>query len=222
MGNTEIMKVVNSKDLQKELAPTYKFADIMRAIYAKNVDEVSKILDATPELLKEKDRGTPLLIVSITKSVDKVTMEILKRGVDVNELDGFGQSPLYVASNGGKLKVVEELIRLGADVNFIGKNGATILLGASSGKGRLKILDLIFKAGFSQDVNAQSKDGTTAIMYAASFKDEETMKLLLDKGADPKIKNKSGKDAFYYGDVTILPRLVSNKKLGKFKDFLEL
>ena len=56
---------------------------------------------------------------------------------------------------------------------------------------------LLVEAG--ADVNAQNKDGRTPLMLTAQHAtDHQVMKLLLDVGADPKIKNKLGHNALYY------------------------
>ncbi|MBQ6737922.1 MAG: ankyrin repeat domain-containing protein [Synergistaceae bacterium] len=48
------------------------------------------------------------------------------------------------------------------------------------------------------DVNAKSKDGTTALMIAADWGRAEIINILIDAGADVKIKNFFGKMAVDY------------------------
>lgn len=76
-----------------------------------------------------------------------------------------------------------------ATANLRDRAGATplILLSGFGYSGpNAEIIDLLFGAG--ADVNAQAKDGTTALHNAAKNHDVDYMALLLSKGADPKLR----------------------------------
>lgn len=58
-------------------------------------------------------------------------------------------------------------------------------------------IDALLQAG--ADINTQDQDGWTPLMLTAQHAtDHQVMKLLLDAGADPKIKNKLGHNALHY------------------------
>jgi hypothetical protein len=46
------------------------------------------------------------------------------------------------------------------------------------------------------DINARNEDGSTTLMWAASTGQAETVKYLLEKGADKGIKDKHGDTAY--------------------------
>jgi hypothetical protein len=78
--------------------------------------------------------------------------------------------------------------------------------------------------GEDTDVNAQDKEGFTALFYAAMGGHTETVESLLEKGADVNVKNRNGTTALgsaaFYGDTAIAEALLAkgadvNVKEGK-------
>src|SRR5262245_16240952 len=58
-----------------------------------------------------------------------------------------------------------------------------------------------FKKGLSKDfraINLRGPGGATPLMYAALYSDAETVRFLLDHGADPNIKNQAGATALMW------------------------
>jgi ankyrin repeat protein len=69
---------------------------------------------------------------------------LLAAGVEVNLLDGQGETALHHAVADGRRDVVEYLIAHGADVNIAGKDGKTPLKFAAAGG---EIREILLKAG---------------------------------------------------------------------------
>jgi ankyrin repeat protein len=145
---------------------------------------------------------------------------LLEAGVDVNQTTGYGWSPLLVATQNRYYKMATYLIEHGADVNLPNKGGWTPLYLATDNrniesgdypvrKGDMDHLDFIkLLIDKGANVNARVKDstetrtvftnqwldenGATAFLRASQSGDVELMKLLLSKGADPKINTVLG------------------------------
>jgi ankyrin repeat protein len=119
--------------------------------------------------------------VSLFRAIDsgdaRLTSMLLAGGVDVNLAEPTGQTPLLAATRGNRLKVAELLVQQGADVNaqFPFKTPPIHL--------------------FMRGKNAIELTGYTPLMCAAENSNVMMIKLLLDKGADPKLKNKAGETA---------------------------
>ncbi|QQS04416.1 MAG: hypothetical protein IPK50_19320 [Fibrobacterota bacterium] len=72
-----------------------------------------------------------------------------------------------------------------------------------------RLFDLLLDKGCN--VNAQSKDGVSAVLLAAKKSDSTWLKRLLDKGADFDVTNADGQNALYDASAENIPMLVSRK-----------
>ena len=111
-----------------------------------------------------------------------------KKCLDV--IDRCGFSCLYNACYSKQIDVVKYLLDGGADPNGIDKYGNNCLHAACYGMVEIQILEMVLNAGAHIDV--QSRSGNTPFIYACRFGDRASIKLMLDKGADWRLKNKKG------------------------------
>ena len=157
---------------------------------------------------------TPLVYAARANDVETVKV-LLAAGADINQTTGYGWSPLLVATQNRYYKLGSYLLDRGANPNLANKGGWTPLYLATDNrniesgdypvrKGDMDHLDFIkLLIAKGADVNARVKDstetrtvftnqwldenGATAFFRASQSGDVELMKLLLSKGADPKI-----------------------------------
>jgi uncharacterized protein len=163
-----------------------------------------------------KDGGalTPLVYAVRSNDVESVKV-LLAAGADVNQVTGYGWSPLLVATQNRYYQLGAFLLDHGADPNLANKGAWTPLYLATDNrniengdypvrKGDMDHLDFIkLLLDKGANVNAQVKDstetrtvftnqwldenGATAFLRASQSGDLALMKLLLARGADPKI-----------------------------------
>jgi uncharacterized protein len=162
---------------------------------------------------------TPIIYAVRSNDVESVKV-LLAAGVDVNQVTGYGWSPLLVATQNRYYKLGAYLLDRGANPNMANKGGWTPLYLATDNrniengdypvrKGDMDHLDFIrLLIDKGADVNARMKDstetrtvftnqwldenGATAFLRASQSGDLVLMKLLLSKGADPKINTLLG------------------------------
>ena len=99
------------------------------------------------------------------------------------------ESPLMLAALKGHLVLVKKLVERDADVN---KTGWTALHYAASG-GHTQVIDFLLEN--SAYIDAESPNGTTPLMMAAMYGSPESVKLLIQAGADLNVKNMVGMTA---------------------------
>jgi ankyrin repeat protein len=162
---------------------------------------------------------TPLVFAVRADDLESVKA-LLAAGADVNQVTGYGWSPLLVATQNRYYKLGSYLLDHGADPNLGNKGDwvplylATDNRNIESGdypvrKGDMDHLDFIkLLLDKGAKVNARLKDstetrtvftnqwldenGATAFLRASQSGDIVLMKLLLDHGADPKIATALG------------------------------
>jgi uncharacterized protein len=99
------------------------------------------------------------------------------------------ESPLMMAALKGHLDIARKLIARDADVN---KTGWAPLHYAATG-GHLAMIELLLE--HHAYIDAESPNGTTPLMMAAHYGSPAAVKLLLEAGADPTLKNQLGLSA---------------------------
>ena len=164
-----------------------------------------------------KDGGglTPLVFAARANDLESVKV-LLAAGSDINATTAYGWSPLLVATQNRYYRLAAYLLEHGADPNLANKGGWVPLYLATDNrniengdypvrKGDMDHLDFIkLLLDKGAKVNTRIKDstetrtvftnqwldenGATAFLRASQSGDLVLMKLLLSRGADPKIK----------------------------------
>lgn len=166
------------------------FEDFFSAIQRDDPQSLSALLRRgfDPNTLDAK--GQSGLFLALRDPSPRVVEVLLKApNIKVETRTAQDESPLMMAAMRGDLKLVTELIAKDADVN---KTGWTPLhYAASSTQGeQLAVAKLLLEN--SAYIDAASPNGSTPLMMAAMYGTTSTLKLLLDEGADPTLKNQLG------------------------------
>eukprot|EP01125_Pyxidicula_operculata_P000943 TRINITY_DN1081_c0_g1_i1.p1 TRINITY_DN1081_c0_g1~~TRINITY_DN1081_c0_g1_i1.p1 ORF type:complete len:2429 (-),score=667.42 TRINITY_DN1081_c0_g1_i1:82-7368(-) len=127
-------------------------------------------------------------LIESVRSEDPLKLSnLIKLGVNPNCRDEIGMTPLIMAVDKSRPDLVRIILSSPkVDVNFPdGDTGTTPLIAAAKqfGEKRLEVLNLLLHAT-GVNINAQDKEGQTAIIFASLFGDYDVVKLLIDMGAD--------------------------------------
>ena len=166
------------------------FEDFFSAIQRDDPQSLSALLRRgfDPNTLDAK--GQSGLFLALRDPSPKVVDVLLKTPkIKVETRTPQDESPLMMAAMRGELKLAAALIDKDADVN---KTGWTPLhYAASSTHGdQLGVAKLLLEN--AAYIDAASPNGSTPLMMAAMYGNTSTLKLLLDEGADPTLKNQLG------------------------------
>lgn len=132
-------------------------------------------------------KGPSLKVVDVLLSHPAIRVEVR----NAND-----ESPLMLAAIKGLTEVCNRLIALDADVN---KQGWTPLHYAATGAQSTTIQLLLNNHAY---IDAASPNGSTPLMMAAMYGSVTAVKLLLESGADPLLKNDLGLSAIDFARRT--------------------
>ena len=142
------------------------------------------------DLNTRDDNGDPALTVALREGSLKVASFLLtQRSVKVELRNTAGESPLMIAALKGHLDLAKTLIRRGAEVN---KPGWTPLhyAAARPEPDSLDMVRLLLEE--HAYIDAESPNKTTPLMMAAMYGHPDVLRLLLEEGADPSLRNQQG------------------------------
>ncbi|ALA62383.1 ankyrin repeat family protein [Turkeypox virus] len=128
--------------------------------------------------------GTPLHYSIINNDL-QVTKLLLDRGADTNIYNNHIDTVLNIAVSYKDKYLIGLLLEKGADIRLKGKEDPVIHRALDT-----KDQDIILQVlNCGADINAKNRSGNTALYIAVSNSRIDTVKTLLENGADPNIKN---------------------------------
>ena len=131
--------------------------------------------------------GDPGLFLAIREPALKVAATLIAwKKTEVEARNSKDESPLMLASLQGLLDISKQLIARGADVN---KPGWAPLHYAAT-RGHVEVMNLLLEN--HAYIDAASPNGSTPLMMASLYGTPSAVKLLLEAGADPLLKNEQG------------------------------
>lgn len=122
----------------------------------------------------------------------EIVKELIRGGVDVNQRDDKGLTPVHVAVRNGReeTQTVLVLLKAGADIVALDDTGTTPLLNAIGPGGTADDVRILLEHGANPD--RANLTGKTPLIAAADWIMPAVVEMLLRKGADPNMVDNKG------------------------------
>ncbi|WP_244609933.1 ankyrin repeat domain-containing protein [Lampropedia puyangensis] len=176
---------------QNQLRPlTQQQNDLFTYVTRDNEGAVRRLLEdgVEPNVLNDKGQS-PLTLALQLGSLNAFNGLMSSEKTNVEFRNARDESPLMLAAIRGNADAVTRLMRQGAHVN---KTHWTPLHYAASGEGDTQVVIARLLLEHNAYIDAQSPNNTTPLMMAAQYGTNDVVKLLMQEGADPTMKNQLG------------------------------
>lgn len=123
---------------------------------------------------------------------------LLEAGADVNVHDGYGDTPFLTAilKKSVNIEILKLFLLAGLDLNTRTQTGVPVLAIAAM-QDQTDVLDLFFNNGVN--VNTRfAPQGESLLFWVAAYGSVKTADWLINRGADPELKDLKGYKAVYY------------------------
>ena len=172
------------------LASAGSYDDFFKAIKEDNPVVLSNLMNRGFDVNTISPLGEYALILALREPRLKAARVLIGwPNLNAEVRSAQDESPLMLAALHGLLAECQGLIDRGADVN---KPGWAPLHYAAT-NGHLSVMQLLIEENAYLD--AESPNGSTPLMMAAHYGTPSAVKLLLESGADPTLKNSLGLSA---------------------------
>jgi uncharacterized protein len=160
------------------------YEDFFIAVRNDNASVVSNLLTRGFEPNARDPKGQTGLMIAMQEGALKAARALLAQpGIDVDALNAAGESALMLAALKGDLPGARALLDRGARIN---QPGWSAIHYAATGP-EPQAVQLLLDRG--ADIDAASPNQTTPLMMAAQYGSEDSVTVLLKRGADAKRRN---------------------------------
>lgn len=167
---------------------------LIQAAERKDVDTILRLIEEGVDInTQDSDGRTSTMIATYNNDTESAKI-LIDAGADVNIQDDMKNNPFLYAGAEGYLDILKLTIKAGADPSITNRYGGTALIPASEHGYVDVIKELLSKT--DMDINHVNDLGWTAMLEAIILnngdgKQQQTVQLLIDHGADVNIPDKN-------------------------------
>lgn len=147
---------------------------------------------------------TSIFEIARTGSLTDIQQLYQTNPTQIDSINSMGYTPLILACYRGNTEVASFLASHTQKIDYVSTNGTALAATVYKGDVATAKLLLDHKANPSMP----DGNGTTPIVYAIQFQNQELVKLLLAYGANKTIKDHTGKTPFEYAVETGNPTII--------------
>lgn len=194
-GKIEAVKLLLDKGALIEATNNVGSNSLKWAIHKKQPAIAKLLIDKNADIASSDKKGTTALMEAAQHNLPEIAQLLISKGADVNAVGKDGFSALIDAAFEKSPEIVALLLQAGANPLQITQQGFTTLFAGAEDPETLKLL---LNTPARTLINNQNNLGFTALMSAAIAGNLESVKLLLQAGADPNIKDAVQSTALSY------------------------
>ncbi|MCF0243013.1 MAG: ankyrin repeat domain-containing protein, partial [Treponema sp.] len=171
---------------------THGISPLMLALNCKD-DELFEMTVSKKNVQSQDSEGnTPFHIALLNGASDQRITYIIQNTENVNIRNSDGNSPLYLAIVNQRKEVVEKILQKNGDIFSSNKDNDSPLRIALREGG--KIFNWIIKP---DTIKQTDGSGNTCLHYAAEWGYADSIRRLVEKGADPAARNSNGENVLF-------------------------
>jgi hypothetical protein len=178
------------------IARADSYVDFFRAVKTDNAATVKALLASgfDPNALSEGGQ-TPLYLAIKDESPKVVEALLASPAVKIELANPAGETALMMAAMRGRLDWTRQLVAMGAAVR---RDGWTPLHYAASGP-NVEVVRFLLEQG--AEIDAIAPNGASPLMMAARYGAEASVRLLIARGADKRVRNSLNQSAVDYARI---------------------
>ena len=163
------------------------------ALDYKNAAVIALLLKLGSTMSSSQLAGDQAMESAALKGQVEIAQALLNGGFDINRHTPSGSTYLHDAALKNQKKIAELFLNRGANVGALNRTGGTPLHDAALG-GSIDVINELLERGANIDAQ-DGESGATPLMLAVSMDRVPAARLLLTKGANPKIADHTGNTA---------------------------
>lgn len=174
------------------------FDDFFSAVKRDDVAAVRQLAQRGFDLNTRNEAGEHALFLALRDDAPAVSAFLIGQAkVQVEARTAQDESALMIAALKGRLEEARRLIERKAEVNKPGWAPLHYAATNADGESLAMVRLLLERHAY---IDAESPNGTTPLMMAAHYGHPSVVKLLLEEGADPLLKNQQGLSAIDFAN----------------------
>jgi ankyrin repeat protein len=211
----DVVKFLLSAKARYDIKDTYGYSAFLSAAETGNTALINEFLKLPIDVNEEtKDGDTALILVAGTGN-DEIVKTLVDRGAVIDHIGFLGRTPLTAAISSKKYATAKLLLDLGAKPDLVIDTYTAPLHHVIDPNGDVeKEVELIKLLAVNKTIiNLQNPVSKKTVLFdAVENKKFEAVKILLERGADPNIRDRRGRTALRYAKYAVYAK---DEKIAK-------